>query len=109
MPHNTPSYGEKEMLNDALISEKAITSEYNSFSNECANCNVRDVMLQILNEEHQIQADVFNEMHTRGYYPTPAAEQQMIDQAKQKFAHQAQCTQKKNCCATHYSFSFVYI
>lgn len=86
---NTQSYGDKEMLNDALVTEKALTADYNSYSNECANSNVRNTLLQILNEEHEIQADVFNEMHTRGFYPTMSAEEQMISQAKQKFSAQA--------------------
>lgn len=34
---------------------------------------------------HTIQVDVFNAMHARGFYPTPPAEQQKFDQAKQKF------------------------
>ena len=31
-------------------------------------------MLDLLAKEHDIQVDVFNQMHTMGYYPTPAAE-----------------------------------
>jgi len=89
MQINIQNYGEKEILNDALVTEKAITGAYNTFSNECANPNVRSVMLQLLNEEHDIQFDVFNEMHTRGFYPTPLAEQEMVSQAKQKFSAQA--------------------
>lgn len=41
--------------------------------------------VDILTEEHQIQADVFNEMSKRGWYPVQQAEQQKIQQAKQKF------------------------
>ncbi|MDF2614747.1 MAG: Coat domain protein [Clostridia bacterium] len=89
MQLNTQSFGDKEMLNDALITEKALTADYNSYSNECANKKVRNALLQILNEEHEIQADVFNEMHARGFYPILSAEEQMINQAKQKFAAQA--------------------
>ncbi len=90
MSYNIPSYGEKDMLNDALIAERSITSDYNSFTNECTNSKIRNVMLDLLNEEHDIQAEVFEEMHARGYYPTPFAEQQMINQTKKKFAQQAQ-------------------
>ena len=43
-------------------------------------------MLDILEEEHDIQQDVFNMMHSKGYYPTPAAEQQKVDQLKQQYA-----------------------
>lgn len=82
---NIQSYGEKEMLNDALITEKSITADYNASANECSSSKMRDVLLDLLNEEHDIQADLFDEMHARGYYPTPTAEEQMIQQAKQKF------------------------
>ena len=81
---------EKEILNDILASQKSATSAYNTFTNECATPAVRDEFMKILTEEHQIQADVFNEMHKRGWYPTPAAEQQKIQQAKQKFQSQNQ-------------------
>lgn len=32
-----------------------------------------------------MQAEVFDEMQKRGWYPVPAAEQQKIAQAKEKF------------------------
>ncbi|CAB1253245.1 Spore coat protein [Ruminococcaceae bacterium BL-6] len=76
---------EKEMMEDVLSSQKAITGTYNNFVNECASPEIRNEFLNILNEEHTIQAQVFDEMHKRGWYPTPPAEQQMIDQAKQKY------------------------
>jgi len=87
---NNGQMQEKEILNDVLASEKAVTGAYNTFANECATPNVRDEFMRILTEEHQIQADVFDEMQKRGWYPTPAAEQQKIQQAKQKFQNQNQ-------------------
>ncbi len=87
---NNGQMQEKEILNDVLASEKAVTGAYNTFANECATPNVRDEFMRILTEEHQIQADVFDEMKKRGWYPTPAAEQQKIQQAKQKFQNQNQ-------------------
>lgn len=76
---------DRELIEDILASEKAVTGTYNTFTNECATAQIRDEFLNILNEEHQIQADVFNEMKKRGWYPTPNAEQAKIDAAKQKF------------------------
>ncbi len=76
---------DKERMNDVLASEKAMTSSYNTFTNECTTAKVRDGFLNILNEEHQLQSAVFDEMQKRGWYPTPPAEQQMIDAAKQKY------------------------
>ena len=74
---------EREILDDVLTSQKTITGTYNAFANECST--IRDSFVDILTEEHQIQADVFNEMSKRGWYPVQQAEQQKIQQAKQKF------------------------
>lgn len=78
-------YSEKEILADALASEKAATDHYNNFANECVHDRVRGAILKCLEEEHEIQKNVFDEMHARGYYPTPAADSTKLDQVKQKF------------------------
>ena len=66
-------YTDKEVLQDALTAEKTATNNLNCLS-----------------EEHKIQEEVFNAMHTRGLYPTPEAEDKKVDEAKQKFS----CTYK---------------
>lgn len=62
------AFDDKAMMNDALISQKMLTDDYNTFANECATPSVRNEFLSILSEEHQIQADVFDEMNKRGWY-----------------------------------------
>ena len=79
------SMQEREILDDVLTSQKAITGTYNTFANECSTPSVRDSFMDILTEEHQIQADVFNEMSKRGWYPIQQDQQQQVQQAKQKF------------------------
>lgn len=79
-------YTEKEVLADGLSTQKCTTSLFNIASNECVHNDLRDTMLKILEEEHKIQTEVFNMMHQRGLYETPAAEVQKVQQAKQKFA-----------------------
>lgn len=79
---------EKEMMGDILVSQKQITDTYNSFANECSAPTVRDEFLNILNEEHQMQSEIFCEMQKRGWYPTQAADQQQISQVKMKFQNQ---------------------
>lgn len=79
-------YSEKEILADALITEKTSTTNYNTFSNECVHENVRNVMLNLLNQEHEIQDDVFKMMHEKGFYPTPAADDKKIQETKSKYA-----------------------
>lgn len=79
-------YTDKEVLGDALAAEKAATNNYNTFANECVHEHVRNAILHCLEQEHSIQEDVFNMMHAKGYYPTPAADMKKIDEAKQKFS-----------------------
>lgn len=79
-------YTEKEILGDALATEKTSTCNYNTYSNECVHEEVRNVMLRILAQEHEIQNDVFNMMHERGLYPTPGADEKKLQETKAKFA-----------------------
>ncbi len=79
---------DKEMLHDSLSSQKEITGIYNTFTNECVSTALRNEMLNILHDEHSIQADIFTEMQKRGWYPTEMAEEQKIQSAKQKFTSQ---------------------
>ena len=80
-----PLYSDKEVLADALTAQKTSTNNFNTFSNECVHEEVRSELLHILDQEHSIQNEVFEIMHTKGYYPTPEAQKQKVDEAKQKF------------------------
>ena len=80
--------GEKEILQDALMSQKQISGGYNSYAGECVSENLRAAFLDILKDEHAIQADVFCDMQSRGWYPVESAEPAKIQQAKQKFSRQ---------------------
>jgi spore coat protein CotF len=86
---------ERELMDDVLSSQKHITGTYNDFTNECVNANVRSEFMRILNEEHQIQSDVFDEMKKRGWYQTPNADLEKVQQAKQKFQNQQQQMQSQ--------------
>ncbi len=82
-------FTDKEILCDGLSAQKATTAIFNTCANECANAQLRDTMMKILEQEHSIQYEVFNMMHQRGLYETPAAQEQKVQQAKQKFAQSA--------------------
>ncbi|MEF9839743.1 MAG: spore coat protein [Lachnospiraceae bacterium] len=79
-------YTDKEILGDALAAEKSSTNNYNTFANECVHDNVRNTILKVLDQEHCIQQDVFQMMHAKGFYPTPDAQTNKIEEAKQKYA-----------------------
>ncbi|MGI5899414.1 MAG: spore coat protein [Christensenellales bacterium] len=72
------------VMTDVLTTQKHLTDTYNTFANECASPQLKNEFMAILNDEHQIQHDVFCDMQQRGWYQVEAAEQTKIDQAKQK-------------------------
>lgn len=65
---------DKELLQDFMMSQKHMTTSYNIYTGECANVQLRDTMLNILKEEHCIQADLFNDMVSNGWYQTSPAD-----------------------------------
>ena len=79
-------YTDKEVLGDGLCAQKSSTNLFNMSANECTHDQLRATMLNILSEEHKIQEGVFNMMHQRGFYETPAADEAKVQQAKQKFS-----------------------
>lgn len=78
-------YTEKEILSDALSAQKATTALFNTSANECVHEDVRQTMMHILIEEHEIGQDVFEMMHAQGYYPTPAADEKKVQETKQQY------------------------
>ncbi|MGN0169180.1 MAG: spore coat protein [Lachnospiraceae bacterium] len=79
-------YSEKEIYEDALAAEKSATEHYNTFMNECDHNEIRQAIHKCLEQEHEIQVDVFEAMHKKGYYKTPAAEMKKINEVKQQYA-----------------------
>ena len=82
-------YTEKEILGDALAAQKAATGQFNTSANECVHEDVRQTMLHILSQEHDIQQDVFEMMHAQGLYPTPEAEMKKVQEVKQQYSQSA--------------------
>ncbi len=89
MEPNQVNLDDKAMMEDVLSAQKHITGEYNAFANECASAAVKTELINILNEEHQIQHEVFAEMQKRGWYQVEQADQSKVNQTKQKY--QGQC------------------
>ena len=76
---------EKEIMQDSLSSQKFAADNYNTFAGECVNEALRDTMLNILDDEHKIQADLFSCLQSHGWYAVEPAEQQKVQKARQKF------------------------
>ena len=84
MPVNG-NFSDKARLADALNIQKYSTGHYNEFACEAATPEVRTCGMNILNEEHQLQQELFDEMHNRGWYPTECAEEQNLHKANDQF------------------------
>ena len=85
MNNQNAMFSDKDKLTDVLASQKFITDNYNTITNECMTPEVRGVFMSILKEEHDIQNEIFTEMHKRGWYQVQPAEQQKIQQVKTKY------------------------
>lgn len=80
------AFTEKEILGDGLSTQKSATEKFNTYANECVHDNLRNTMMNILQQEHGISTEIFNMMHQRGLYETPLADSKKIMEAQQKFA-----------------------
>jgi len=89
MSNAQAQFGDKEILTDALHSEKEATKLYNMMANECANPKLRNLIMELLQQEHDLQFEVFNDMQSRDMYPVPPAEQTKIAQTKKTYAPMA--------------------
>lgn len=85
MEQNTCKMNDKEKLTDLLSAEKFASAAYNTYCLEAATPSVRSCLCSLLQDQHRIAEEVFNEMNTRGYYPVEKAEQQKITAARQQF------------------------
>lgn len=77
---------EKELLTDLLCSQKFVTGVYNTYCNEASTPAMRSCLSSILQDEHRIQEEIFNEMSSKGYYKVEMAEETKLSAEKQKFS-----------------------
>lgn len=84
------SFDDQAKMSDSLNTQKAITQQYNHYAGECATKARRDKLLDLLNEEHEMQFEVFSAMQKRGWYEPKPAEEQKKQQACEEFEQMAQ-------------------
>lgn len=58
---------DRTRMQAALQEETKLAGLYNTCVSVCTTPQLRDTMLTLLNEEHQIQFDLFTELHKRGW------------------------------------------
>ena len=79
-------FGEKERMHDCLDTEKYLIGMYNTSLTEAATPEIIQTLTDLLGDTYRMQQQLFREMNSRGWYPVAKAEEQKIQQAKQKFA-----------------------
>ena len=79
-------FSDKEQITDLLSAEKFLAGSYNTFLLECATPEMVRCLSSLLSDTHDMQGQVFHTMQARGWYPTPKAEEQKINQTKQQFS-----------------------
>ncbi len=81
----TQTLTDRDYLTEFLKTQKQLTASYNYHAGECVNTELRAGLLQLLDDEHDIQSDIFNEMHARGWYPVKAAEKNELETVRTKY------------------------
>jgi len=89
-PINNPSWTDQDMVGDLLAQEKQIMGNYSIGITEGSSEPYRQVLTSNMEQTARDQFSVFQQMQQRGWYPTPTAQPQDVQTAKQK------CGQHKN-------------
>ena len=83
---------DRDLVEDVLLIIKGVADLYLHGRIESSTLNVHSTFEKILNDPLCMQNEVYNAMAQKGWYPAQQAEQQQIEQLKQKFAQAAsQC------------------
>ncbi len=79
---------DKELMEKELLVIKGVCDLYLHGTIESTTAEVHNAFKCALNESLDIQNKLYNLMAEKGWYQTDTAEQQKIDQLKQKYAAQ---------------------
>lgn len=82
MMHTTPNLTEKELMQDALTSEKQVISAYSTGITETSCQNLRNVLVDNFIKTQDVQYKVFDAMRQKGWYPTKDAPDADVQEIK---------------------------
>ena len=77
---------DREIMENILLNLKGECDLYMHGAIESATPSVRTAFNSALSDALKMQADVYDKMAAKGWYPTASAEQKQIDAVKQKFS-----------------------
>lgn len=75
----------KKILDDILSAQKKVTVGYNSEAAECDNVAIREDLLNILREEHDIENNIYKELLVRELRTAEPADKAEIIYEKNRF------------------------
>lgn len=76
---------DQERITDMILTEKKMSTNYNTFASECVDDKLRDEYLKILNQSHMTQTALFKAAQSKGWYTVEAAPQSKISETYNKF------------------------
>jgi spore coat protein CotF len=76
---------DRDRMQDLLAQEKYLTAGYNVSAIEASHDELHQVLMQNLNDCHQLQRQVFNLMFKKGWYKLPVADAQSAAHAQSQF------------------------
>ena len=76
------------IMENILLTTKGVCDLYMHGAIESATKNVKQTFDGALNDSLCMQGDVYQKMSAKGWYPSQQAQQQQIDQVRQKYAGQ---------------------
>ncbi|MDP2871738.1 MAG: spore coat protein [Bacillota bacterium] len=75
---------EREIVEDSLSTQKFLASTADTYANEASSDELRSDLLNVLQEDHQLQAKLFQAASQRGWYQVKQASDQEVSQAQSK-------------------------
>lgn len=79
---------DQERVTDFIVSEKKMSTNYDTFASECVSIPLRDEFLGMLQTSHNTQTQLFQMAQQKGWYKVEQAQQDKIQQAYTKFDNQ---------------------
>ncbi len=76
---------DQERITDLILTEKKMTSNYDTFASECVDDRLRGEYLKLFTQSHQTQTDLFKAAQAKGWYKVEPAPQSKISETYNKF------------------------
>lgn len=78
-------WGDKEILYDALMTQREMADAYDTSAAESITPNLRNEFLDLLKDEQEILFELYTEMQKRSWLPMQMADQAQVMATRQKY------------------------